>query len=209
MKKQVEEISDIFKNKFGDMQTEQELLISKQSENLQVSDRLMMAFNDSIEKMTGLSQNIMVAISKFNNTQNDLSSTAGQFMLIAENVGKSSKTLQDVHTNFLQQIKHFFEATLKTIQEIQKSLLTAKDVSTDYSQKFTIIEKGLQSIFAQIQGGLKEYQDTIGTSMEKYLGKYTEALTKTAESLAGASSEQKEILEELTEQLSMLKERKY
>jgi archaellum component FlaC len=170
MKKQVEDISDIFKTKFGDLQSGQENLVSKQSENLQISDRLLIAFNDSIEKMSGLTQNITTTISGFDSAQNNLNLATGQLMLIAENVNKSSNTFKDVQTNFLQQIKHFFEATFKTIQEIQKSLLNAKDVSTDYSQKFTIIQNGLQSIFGEIQRGLNDYRDTIGTSMEKYLG---------------------------------------
>jgi hypothetical protein len=54
----------------------------------------------------------------------------------------------------------------------------------------------------QIQTGLDDYKNTVGESLETFLGKYTDALTKTAESLAGATAKHEDILEELTEQLS-------
>ena len=76
------------------------------------------------------------------------------------------------------------------------------------SEKFEIIEKGLNNIFGQINSGLEEYRDSVGESIESFLGRYTEALTKTAESLSGSSNRQSEILDELTEQLSRLKSEK-
>ena len=66
----------------------------------------------------------------------------------------------------------------------------------------------LQEIFMKIATGLKGYQDTVGGSLEIYLSKYSEALTKTAESLANAATKQEDILEELTEQLSKLNAKK-
>jgi methyl-accepting chemotaxis protein len=41
MRKQVEEMSEILKNKVGDLQAGQETLLTKQSQNLQVSDSLI------------------------------------------------------------------------------------------------------------------------------------------------------------------------
>ncbi|MDB4926638.1 MotA/TolQ/ExbB proton channel family protein [Mucilaginibacter sp.] len=202
MKRQVEEMSEILKNKVGDLQVGQEVLMNKQSENLHISDKLLNAFNMSIEKMNGLSIEVTETISKFSFVQSELNSAAGQLRLISENVNNSSSVFKDGQFKFSQYSNEFLKSNSETIQEIQKSLSTAKEVSADYAQKFTVIEKGLQSIFNQIQIGLNEYRDTVGESLENYLGKYTDALTKTAESLAGATSKQEDILEELTEQLS-------
>jgi len=208
MRKQVEEMSEILKNKVGDLQIGQEVLMTKQSENLQVSDKLLNAFNTSIEKMNGLSIEVTETISKFSKVQSELNSAAFQFKLISETVNNSSTSFKEGQLKFSQHSNEFLKNNLETIQEIQKSLSTAKDVSSDYASKFTIIEKGLQSIFSQIQTGLNDYRDTVGGSLETYLGRYTDALTKTAESLAGATSKQEDILEELTEQLSKLNGRK-
>lgn len=208
MKRQVEEMSEILKAKVGDLQVGQEVLIVKQSENLQASDRLLNVFNSSIERMNGLSVEVTETISKFTSVKDELSSAANQFKLISENVNSSSSAFKEGQLNFSQYSNEFLRNNSEAIEEIQKSLSTAKDVSSDYAQKFSIIDKGLQGIFGQIQMGLKDYSDTVGDSLEKYLVKYTNALTKTAESIAGASSKQEDILEELTEQLSKLNGRK-
>jgi hypothetical protein len=204
MRKQVEEMSEILKNKVGDLQVGQEILINKQSENLQVSDKLLSAFNQSIEKMNGLSNEVTETISEFSKVQFELTKASNELLNISKNVNSSSETFKESQMKFATQANLFIENNSKTLQEIQTSLSKAKEVSTDYAQKFTVIQDGLKSIFNQIQTGLNDYRDTIGESLEMFLGKYTESLTKTAESLAGAATQQEDILEELTEQLSKL-----
>lgn len=204
MRKQVEEMSEILKNKVGDLQVGQEILINKQSENLQVSDKLLSAFNQSIEKMNSLSNEVTVTISEFSKVQFELTKASNELLNISKNVSSSSETFKESQMKFATQANLFIENNSKTLQEIQTSLSKAKEVSTDYAQKFTVIQDGLKSIFNQIQTGLNDYRDTIGESLEMFLGKYTESLTKTAESLAGAATQQEDILEELTEQLSKL-----
>jgi ABC-type transporter Mla subunit MlaD len=208
MRKQVEEMSKILTDKAGDLQIGQEVLMTKQSENLQVSDKLLSAFNTSIEKMNGLSKEVTETISGFAKVQSDLSSASGQLKNISDNVNAASNNFREAQQRFSQQSNQFLEKNSETIAEIQKSLTRAKEVSNDYSLKFGVIEKGLQGIFNQIQTGLDEYKDTVGESLETFLGKYTDALTKTAESLAGATAKQEDILEELTEQLSKLNGRR-
>ncbi len=202
MRKQVEEMSEILKNNVSDLQIGQEVLMNKQTDNLNISDKLLSAFNTSIERMNGVSLEVTETISLFSNTQKELNSVAAQLKSISENVNSSSSSFKEVQQKFAQQSNQFLAGNSETISEIQKSLTRAKEVSADYAQKFVIIETGLQGIFNQIQSGLEDYKGTVGESLESFLGKYTEALTKTAESLAGASAKQEDILEELTEQLS-------
>lgn len=204
MQRQVEEMSKILTSEVGNLQIGQEILITKQSENQQVSEKLLNTFNVSIEKMNGLSVEVTETISKFSKVQGELNAAAGQLRLISENVNSSSNAFKEGQLRFSQHSNEFLKNNSDTIKEIQQSLSRAKEVSSDYAQKFTIIEKGLQGIFGQIQTGLRDYKDTVGESLETYLGKYSEALTKTAESLAGATSMQSDILEELTEQVSKL-----
>ncbi len=208
MKKQVAEMSEILKSGVTDIQVGQEVLMTKQSENLQVSDKLLSAFNNSIEKMNGLSVAVTETVSKFTKVQSELNIASVQLRTMTENVNSSSKTFGETQLKFSQHSNLFLEANKKTIDEIQNALTRASSVSDEYTKKFTVIEKGLQGIFNQIQTGLNDYRDTVGESLESYLGKYTDALTKTAESLAGATSKQEDILEELTEQLSKLNGRR-
>lgn len=208
MRKQVEDMSEILRSKVGDLQSGQQTLLTEQSKNLQVSENLLSAFNTSIEKMSGLSTEVNGSISKLNQAQTELEKVISVFRNVSQEINISSSRFGESQNEFSKHSNQFLQNNSNTITEIQKSLETAKGVSADYAQKFEIIEKGLQDIFGKITTGLKDYQNTVSGSLETYLGKYTDALTKTAESLAGASSKQEDILEELTEQLSKLNGRR-
>lgn len=208
MRKQVEEMSEILKDKVGDLQVGQEVLMTKQTENLQVSEKLLSSFNSSIERLNELSNQVNETVSSFSKVQGELDSASGQLKSITENVLSSSNSFKEAQLKFAEHSNEFLRNNASTIEEIQKSLKQAKELSTEYSSKFEIIEKGLQGIFQQINTGLVDYRDTVGESVESFLGKYTEALTNTAKSLSGAASKQEGILEELTEQLSKLQNRR-
>jgi methyl-accepting chemotaxis protein len=208
MRKQVEDMSEILRSKVGDLQSGQQTLLTEQSKNLQVSENLLSAFNTSIEKMNELSTEVNGSISKLNQAQTELDKVISVFRNVSQEINTSSSRFGESQNEFSKHSNQFLQNNSNTITEIQKSLETAKTVSADYAHKFEIIEKGLQDIFAKITTGLKDYQATVSGSLETYLGKYTDALTKTAESLAGASSKQEDILEELTEQLSKLNGRR-
>jgi methyl-accepting chemotaxis protein len=208
MKTQVEEMSEILRLKVGDLQTGQQALITEQSKNLQVSENLLSAFNTSIENMTGLTVGVKDSINNLNEAHASLSNTILNFKNASHEISTSSSRFGESQLLFSRYSNDFLANNSSTIDEIQKSLLKAKEVSADYAQKFETIEHGLKNIFAQITIGLKDYQETVSGSLEAYLSKYTEALTKTAESIAGAASIQEDILEELTEQLSALNSKK-
>ncbi|OBS14188.1 hypothetical protein ATE49_02235 [Elizabethkingia miricola] len=208
MRKQVEGMSEILRSKVEDLQSGQQTLLTEQSKNLQVSENLLSAFNTSIEKMKGLSTEVNGSISKLNQAQTELDKVISVFRNVSQEINTSSSRFGESQNEFSKYSNHFLQNNSNTIGEIQKSLETAKGVSADYAQKFEIIEKGLLKVFADLDTGLKGYQTTVRESLETYLGKYTDALTKTAESLAGASSKQEDILEELTEQLSKLNGRR-
>lgn len=208
MKKQVEDMSEILRSKVGDLQYGQQSLLTEQSKNLQVSENLLSAFNTSIENMNGLSTGVTQSINKLNEAQLALANTISNFRNASQDINASSSKFGESQLLFSQHSNEFLQNNSNTIEEIQKSLEKAKGVSADYAHKFEIIERGLQDIFSKISTGLKDYQETVSGSLETYLGKYTEHLTKTAEALAGASSKQEDILEELTEQLSKLNGRR-
>ncbi|MDD2982266.1 MAG: hypothetical protein PHQ74_02655 [Crocinitomicaceae bacterium] len=208
MKKQVEDMSEILRTKVGDLQSGQQSLLIEQSKNLQVSENLLSAFNTSIENMNGLSVGVTQSINKLNEAQTALASTISNFRNASQEINSSSSKFGESQITFSRYSNEFLQNNSNTIDEIQKSLVKAKDVSADYAQKFEIIEKGLQDIFAKITTGLKDYQETVSGSLETYLGKYSNALTETAGSLEKASAKQEAILDELTEQLVKLNSRR-
>ncbi|MFH1097705.1 MAG: hypothetical protein V1749_09440 [Candidatus Desantisbacteria bacterium] len=205
MRKQVEEMSETLKDKVGELQIGQEILIDKQTENLKVSERMLNSFNTSIDKLNVLSGEVEKTLGQFSKVQGELNLAAGQLKTTSETVNSSTEIFRKSQLTFAEYSNTFLSENAKTIEEIQKSLTQAKNLSSEYAQKFQIIEKGLQEIFNQIQTGLTGYRDTIGESLKLFLDKYTNSLTQTAQSLAEASGKQEDIVEELTEQLSRLK----
>lgn len=204
MKNQVEEMSEILKNKVGDLQVGQEVLMTKQTENLQVSEKLLNSFNSSIERLNELSNQVHETVSSFSKVQSEINSASGQLKTITDNMLSSSNSFKEAQLKFAQHSNEFLKNNASTIEEIQNSLKQAKDLQGQYSDKFGIIEKGLQGIFKQINTGLEDYRDTIGESVGTFLGKYTEALTEATQSLSTAASKYEDTAEELTEQLSKL-----
>jgi archaellum component FlaC len=198
-------MSEILKNKVGDLQAGQETLLTKQSQNLQVSDSLLSAFNKSIEKMNGLSSGVTETINKLNQAQSELERVISTFRNISQDVNASSSKFGESQLTFSKYSNEFLQNNSNTIEEIQKSLTTAKEVSTDYARKFEIIEKGLQQIFAQIKDGLEQYQNAVRNNLQTILGEYTKSLTKSAESLASATELQSESIKDLAEEINRLK----
>lgn len=205
MKKQVEDMGEILRSKVGDLQTGQQSLLSEQSKNLQVSESLLSAFNTSIENMNGLSVGVTRSINNLNEAQAALATTISNFRNASQEINSSSSKFGESQLLFSKHSNEFLQNNSSTIDEIQKSLIKAKDVSADYAQKFEIIEKGLQGIFVQINDGLKSYEQTVNENIQKYLSEFTKSLTSTAESLAGASKEHKDLINDLGDLLDGIK----
>jgi len=204
----LEKMSETLSKNIGELQVGQEVLMEKHAQNMQVSQKLLDVFNHSIEKMNGLSKEISESMSNFNRVLVGMDSVTGELKRISENVNNSSGNFKDAQIKHDEHLEKYLITNGKIIEEIRDSLITAKNVADDYSQKFVIIEKGLQSIFEQIQVGLDKYNTTINTSLESNLGSYSKALNNTVESLAGQSKMHEEILDDLKDIVSKLNVRK-
>ncbi len=205
MKKQVEDMSEILRTKVGDLQSGQHSLLTEQSKNLQVSENLLSAFNTSIENMNGLSVGVTQSITKLNEAQTALTSTISSFRNASQEINSSSSKFGESQVTFSRYSNDFLQNNSNTIDEIQKSLVKAKEVSADYAQKFEIIEKGLEGIFSQIQIGLEQYKSAVGNGLETILGEYTQNLMKATESLASATELQSESIKDLEEEIKKMK----
>lgn len=202
MREQIDQMSKALGEQVGGLQKGQEGLIQQQSENITASGSLIEALNGSIVNLNDASEEIQQTLGEFSGLHRNLGMAVVQLKSASENVNGLSDNLFKSQETLQSHTEDFNEKNQEMIREIMKSLSSAKEVSGAYAEKFEIIENGLQGIFEQIQSGLIEYRDTIGLSLEDFLGKYSDSLTKTAESLAEASTKQEDILEELTEQLS-------
>jgi ABC-type transporter Mla subunit MlaD len=205
MKQQIGDMSEVIKNIGGDFQSGQQTLLTEQSKNLQVSESLLSAFNTSIEKMNEVSGGVNSSITKLNEAQAGLTTTVTNFRSASQEINLSSNKFGESQLTFSKYSNEFLQKNSTSIIEIQKSLETAKGVSTDYANKFEIIEKGLEGIFSKIEKGLDLYKNTILSSVQEYLTQYTTALTDSAKSLRSVVEIQNESITELAEEISRLK----
>jgi len=202
MRSQVEDMSNILKTKVGDLQTGQQTLLTEQSKNLQVSDKLLSAFNTSIEKMNGLSVGVTQSIKQLNQAHFELINIITTFRSVSQDMKESSNKFGSSQVTFTQYSNEFLTNNRKTIDAIQNTLLKSKEVSTEYVEKFDVIETGLQGIFSQINNGLVQYQETIRDSVQTYLNDYTNQLTNTTQALEGITSKLDETMDDFIEELS-------
>jgi ABC-type transporter Mla subunit MlaD len=205
MKEQVEQTTQLLGNKIGDLQIGQEVLMRKQTENLQVSENLLNSFNSSIERLNELSNQVNKTVSSFSKVQGELNSASGQLKSITENVLSSSNTFKEAQLKFAQHSNEFLKNNTSTIEEIQKSLKHAEKLSIDYANKFEIIERGLKNVFGELDKGLKGYQENVETSTASYLEKYSKALTDTASALGKSFDKLDPVLDEINESLAEIK----
>lgn len=202
MREQVENMAEILKGRVGDLQVGQQTLINEQSKNLEISDALLNAFNVSVDKMNVLAVGINQNIEKINSSHLGLENVVDSFRIASADIGGSTSNLSSLQSSLKLYSKEVLEKNEQSLIVLNNSLDKANEVSENYVNRFDTIETGLQGIFSEITKGLNDYQVAVGSSLEDYLGKYTEALNKTASSLAQAASQQSEIIEELSEQLS-------
>ncbi len=207
VRKQITEMSDIIKLRIGDIQNGQQQLINEQTKNLEISENLLDSFNTSIVKMNNLSVDVTDTIGKLNQAHHELDNVMHTFKNISSQLTASSDKFGSSQIAFSEHSNEFLRSNSNIIIEVQKTLDKSKTLAVEYSNRFEIIEKGLQEIFTKINIGLKSYQDEVGQSLEKYLRTYSEALTATAGSLEKAVSKQEVILEDLTEQLGRINKR--
>ena len=170
MKKQVEEMSEILKTNVGELQIGQEVLITKQSENLQILDKLFNAFSTSIKEMNSLSINVTETILRFNNVQNELNLAAGQLKLISENMNNSSSAFKDAQLKFSQHSNQFLENNSKTIEGHTDNVgdyYTNMELSQDRTRSVLSFVLDSTQLDAQIQSWVKENLTANGLSYSK------------------------------------------
>lgn len=190
------------------LQAGQGELVEQHQNNLALSDRLVAAFNSSITNMEALAKGVNQTMSKFSGVETELSKTISQLTSVASNVNNASREFGQAQQQFAGQNAQFLQQNKANLEGIQEALSKAKEVSADYAQKFGIIEQGLKGIFAEIQSGLDGYSTTINKNLAGYLDKYSESMSSAVQSLAGATEQQREVLEDLTDELTKFSTRR-
>lgn len=205
MKEQIERLTNAFDDKIGGLQIGQETLIGEQAKNISASGRLIESLHKSIQELDQLSDKIGGTMSEIAAAETELGRASMQLSSVSESVASSVRSFDSTQQKLADQSSRFIQENGKVLEHIATALDKAQKLSTEYAEKFGVIEAGLRSIFSQIQQGTKEFSNTISDGVDRNLTVYTEKTNRIAEALAGASKAHGDLLEELTDQLDKMR----
>src|SRR5690606_34757272 len=100
MRKQVEEMSEVMKQRIGDLQEGHEILLNSQAQNLKISDEMLQAFNESINNMNGISSSINQTISRLNVAHTNLGVMVSTIESLTKDVKDSSNRFSESQLAF-------------------------------------------------------------------------------------------------------------
>lgn len=193
-----------YKTTVEDIQSHMELLLSSQKDNIkqvyELTDGVKAIiiqnqtvgeqFDSVAQKSKAVAQLIESVSHKLENNSQALSDTSG--------------SLNSSLFKFNETIDNYLNKNEDIINRQTDALQRAQNVASDFSQRFTIIEQGLNGIFNQIQTGLSDYQKVTAANLNEYLTSFSSTLSKAHEGLEKTVSGLYDINEELTDQIDKL-----
>jgi len=204
-RRNIDEMGSQLRRNVGEIQAGQETMVAKQVDYLTQFEEFLNSFNKSIAMLNDSTERVALTMENVKLTQLGFGNISSSLGNVSDRMKESSEYLSQSQSNLINYSIEFNNKNTDSINEINKSLAIAGDLSKEYVANFGIIDDGLKDIFLKIKSGLTVYQTAVAQSLESFLEKYTNHLTKTAEALGAAAAKQEEILEELTEQLSKLR----
>jgi hypothetical protein len=188
-----------YKSTVEDIQKHMELLLSTQKGNIKQVSVINDEIKTTLKENSQVNQQFESMIQKSKIVVQLIESVSNKFELSSTELSATSTNLKSTISDFGQSINQYVDRNNSLLTFQQETLQKTKDVSEAYSTRFEIIEKGLTGIFDQIQTGLKDYQNTTGESLNKYLKDFSSTLTSSVEALESSVAGLSDFTDELTE----------
>jgi hypothetical protein len=186
IKEQVEESAQKFKEIIGNLQSNMSDIFVNQKNSTESVDLLILSSNDIIEKAKILTEKMNQSIGSFDKNFNSLNNLATQITQTSTLLKSSSDKMNTTMEQFQNQTILSQNNNKEILKQLELSMRTAKEVASDYSQKFKIIHDGLQEVFSHIEKGLTNYQDAVHETLNVYLTDFTTRFSEAANSLSGS-----------------------
>lgn len=201
MKRLIEVLGQQMNEKVGELQIEQEILIDKQRDNINLSDKYVSEINNGISRMNETTANVTKTLEQFYELVELLNASSLNLKTLAESTISHSKQLRESELRLFNQTDTFTQKNESIIASLSQTIEQVTELSNEQAQKYVTIENGLRRIFEQIQTGVTDFSKTIANSVKDHLDIYTSALTGSMESLSGSTAKLEATLDDLSEQL--------
>jgi hypothetical protein len=201
----IQNLMEVLKDNVGVIQKEQKGTAEIQKLNIDSTEVLLNKFDTSIKGLSDAIVKINENIENLNQSHDNLNTTSNSFGDITKNLSESTVSLKENQNEFKNYSTSFLKENANNLKAIENNLKKAQDVSTDYAEKFEVIEEGLKNIFAQIDTGLQKYQSAVNSGVNEFLTQYTTSVNNIVNSLSSAIESQNDLLEELQETIDKIK----
>ena len=202
----IQNLMEVLKDNVGVIQKEQKGTAEIQKLNIDSTEVLLNKFDTSIKGLSDAIVKINENIENLNQSHNNLNTTSNSFGDITKNLSESTVSLKENQNEFKNYSASFLKENANNLKAIENNLEKAREVSTDYAEKFEVIEEGLKGIFDQINTGLKDYQSAVNSGVNEFLTQYTTSANKIVEGLNAAIENQNDLLDDLQDIRSKIKQ---
>lgn len=175
------------------------ILLQKQGEQIEAVNAQLANSQETLTKGSEILKHIDASVTTIHQIIETTRSLSGQLMVGADRLERAGQNLTQASGDFNEQNAKYLVANQETTRQIQTALEHSKQLLNDFAQRFKTINEGLDSIFAEIEGGLNTYATTTRESINKYLSEFSDQLTQTSAALAGSVEVLTDSVEELAE----------
>lgn len=193
-----------YKSTVEDLQVHMEQLLATQKDNIKQVSELTERINYTLTNNSKVNQEFDSMIQKSKIVAQIIENVSVKFENNSTTLSETTSSLKSSISNINTSINEFVSKNESLLTHQEKTLEKTINIASEYGQRFELIEKGLASIFEQIQSGLKDYQTTTAENLNKYLIEFSTTLKTAHEGLENAVSGLTDVNDELTEQVDKL-----
>ena len=195
---QVEKVTESVGKEIGSLQTTSAELLERQQESAKSVQSILDEGGDVAGQLKETATSLKETLTRLR----QMSETLEQ---AADRTRDSSEALQTSTTQLQEQQQEWLNAERETLGQLENALGDMRNLSAEYVQQFETIRTGLEEIFAEIEQGLSNYQNTTRKSVNNYLSDLAENLQTATNAMNGTVTALDESFEEFHEILDKMK----
>ena len=198
----VNKLSTIIGNLVGEIEVIQERQLSLtegQSESFEKMSEMSDKFNDTLEDLDSLSEEIAEAGGQVGATADILKRTSSSLEKAAESVDNSNLALNATLNSFIAESSTLIGEQTNLTNNIIGAMDTIKNHSNSIKEKYEELDSSISESFKTVQSGIDKFLGQMKESNDGYLSDYAEAVNGISNSLAQGAEEIRQAMEEISE----------
>lgn len=198
----VNKLSTIIGNLVGEIEVIQDRQLSLtegQSASFEKMSEMSDKFNDTLEDLDSLSEEIAEAGGQIGATADILKRTSSSLEKAAESVDNSNLALNATLNSFIAESSTLIGEQSNLTNNIVGAMGTIKDHSNSIKEKYEELDSSISESFKTVQSGIDKFLGQMKESNDGYLIDYAEAVNGISNSLAQGAEEIRQAMEEISE----------